>query len=206
MSADDNLFLNLKILAKVQENGRICVKYDGSIRLEAESPLVALKRIWYGDTRQRTIDAIKTIIKQAYTSASILMNNKYTEIYLFKEPPIENCIFEHNKIINTLTLLKTELANANIGIKNLKNSTYKLDAHAISQLELVIYETDDIIDEINKKIHRVHDLFVKKDDNRKYPPSSVIDTDKTRDRSDGEDYFLGPTPLTTNYSDRVKNH
>ena len=57
----DKLFINLKILGKIQKNGRICRSYDGIISLENDNFYQSVKRTLSSDSRKQSIFEINSM-------------------------------------------------------------------------------------------------------------------------------------------------
>lgn len=161
--SDEILLKKLKILSKIPENGRLCVYADDTISLEPDTRYQSFKRSLTGDSRDKTIKIIKTIIKQASQQSTVYMDHKYMDIYLIKNASTETAIHEHNNLIDKLNMLKKEMNSAKKGIHNLKDTTYKEDASIVSELELILHEIESKIEEIESKVDRVHNKYVFKE-------------------------------------------
>ena len=56
----DKLLINLKIISKIQKNGRISRSYDGIISLESDVIYQSIKRFVLNDSRKQAIFEINT--------------------------------------------------------------------------------------------------------------------------------------------------
>jgi len=70
----EDIILQLKILGKIQKNGRICKSPDGQgISIEERSTLLWLQRLWNGDSRADAIERINKIIQNASEKTKDIM-------------------------------------------------------------------------------------------------------------------------------------
>ena len=139
----DKLLVNLRILGKIQKNGRITKSIDGVIYLESDTFYKNLKRMIYNDSRKQSIFEINSIILETSTTLNHLLNNK---IMITKIGDAEYT--HHMEIINLLLL---EVLGAKNGIEKLK-FTYKTDENSISQLDIIILKIDSLIKNTNLKL------------------------------------------------------
>ena len=58
----DKLLINLKIISKIQKNGRISRSYDGIISLESDVIYQSIKRFVCNDSRKQAIFEINSVI------------------------------------------------------------------------------------------------------------------------------------------------
>ncbi len=61
----DRLLLNLRVLARVPENGRVRREAPGYIGLETSSHFLAVKRLFTGDSRKRSVEDIRILIEDS---------------------------------------------------------------------------------------------------------------------------------------------
>ena len=73
----DKLFINLKILSKIQKNGRISRSSDGIIALEHETFYQSLKRFVTSDSRRQSVFEINSIINETIECMSNIVNSKF---------------------------------------------------------------------------------------------------------------------------------
>ena len=143
-SISDKLFINLKILSKIQKNGRISRSSDGIISLEQESFYQSLKRFVTSDSRKQSIFEINSIITETIDTLNSIINSKYMD----KKFNITDEYYKNCENINTIL---NEFKNARIGIINLQ-FTYKSDANVASQLDIIILKMNSAIKDIQHKI------------------------------------------------------
>lgn len=146
----DKLLINLKILSKIEKNGRISRSCDGVITLEQEVFYQSVKRFISSDSRKQSVTEINSIIDEADTTIKSLLNNKTLhQTNQFSEQ------LEYTRICEILSLLKTELDGAKHGIENLK-FTYQNDINTGTQLDMTLLKIKAIQRELN---HRLPELL-----------------------------------------------
>lgn len=141
----DKLLINLKILSKIQKNGRISRSYDGIIGLEKDAMYQPLKRFLSQDSRKQAINEINSIISESITTFHNILNSKYMSTTFFGTD-------EYNKNCENLQLLVSEMDQARIGIENLK-FTYQNDQNISSQLDIVVLKLKTNIKDIHLKLN-----------------------------------------------------
>lgn len=140
----DKLFINLKILSKIQKNGRISRSSDGIIALEHETFYQSLKRFVTSDSRRQSVFEINSIINETIECMSNIVNSKFmNKMYSNTDEYYKNC--------ETLGLLLKELSSAKIGIENLK-FTYSADPNVNSQLDILIIKINSSIKDMQHKL------------------------------------------------------
>ena len=147
----DKLFINLKILSKIQKNGRICRSSNGIIALENETFYQSIKRFMTSDSRQQSVFEINSIINETIECMSNLVNSKYMNKQY-------NTTDEYYKNCEVLHLLLTELSNAKCGIENLK-FTYSSDPNITSQLDILIVKINSSLKDMQHKLDYFHSFL-----------------------------------------------
>lgn len=112
------LFINLKLLGKIQKNDKIRKSKNGLVSIE-NGFMCHLKRFVRSDSRKQTVQEITSILKELEE----LMDT------LTKED---------------LLILKVELEKVKIGIENLK-FTYVSDNSTVSKLEVCLVRIDTLL-------------------------------------------------------------
>lgn len=144
MTVPDKLLINLKILSKIQKNGRIARSYNGMIALESDAMYQSIKRFLSNDSRNQAVFEINSIITECINVITNILNNKYmNKSYSTSDEYIKNC--EH------LQLLMTEMEQARCGIENLK-FTYQGDPNIVSQLDIIILKINTNIKDTTHKL------------------------------------------------------
>ncbi|NBP01190.1 MAG: hypothetical protein EBU90_13835, partial [Proteobacteria bacterium] len=126
----DNLLINLKILSKIQKNGRIARSYDGIISLESDTYIQPVRRFLSSDSRKQAVFEINSIIAESIAALNTILNSKYMNKNFCQYD-------EYAKNCENLQLLMSEMELARMGIQNLK-FTYQNDQNIVSQLDIVI--------------------------------------------------------------------
>ena len=132
----DTILLNLKILGKIEKNGRVSRSQDGIISIEEESHILFLKRMYNGNNRQKSLKEINNIVTSATEKISDLLNSKFLHNEGFNT--------EKNLCLQKVKLLYSELSNCTVGITNLK-TTYQRDPQIISEIDLLLNKIEDIV-------------------------------------------------------------
>lgn len=142
----DKLLINLRILSKIQKNGRITKSIDGIINLEQTTLYKGIKRFLNNDSRRQSVYEINSIIDETQTIFDHLLNNKYINKSYANTS-------DYLKIIESIKLLLKELNDAKNGIENLK-FTYKTDENIVSQIDIVILKINTILKNISHDLEK----------------------------------------------------
>lgn len=141
---DDKLFINLKILGKIQKNGKICRSSNGIIALENENFYLFLKRFVTSDSRKQSLFEINSIINETIRSFENIINSKFmNKMYYNTDDFYKGC--------ENINLILKELRLVKIGISNLQ-FTYKLDVNITSQLDILIIKIESTIKDMEHKL------------------------------------------------------
>ena len=140
----DKLLINLKIISKIQKNGRIARSYDGIISLENDVFYQSIKRFMTSDSRRQAIFEINSVISESIDILHHILNSKYMNKNFFQSDEyIKNC--------ENINLILNELENARHGIDNLK-FTYKNDPNTASQIDILILKINTTIKDVFHKL------------------------------------------------------
>lgn len=141
----DKLLINLKIISKIQKNGRITRSYDGIISLENETFYQSIKRFFSNDSRKQATFEINSVINEAIDILQHILNSKYmNKNFCQSDEYIKNCENTH--------LILTELELAKSGIENLK-FTYQNDQNISSQIDILILKINTALKDFTHKLH-----------------------------------------------------
>lgn len=141
----DKLLINLKILSKIQKNGRIARSYDGMISLESDTYYQPLKRFLSSDSRKQAVFEINSIITECIDAFSNILNSKYmNKMYAQTDEYFKGC--------ENLALLLSELQSAKSGIEHLR-FTYQNDPNVSSQLDIIILKLTTTLRDITQKVN-----------------------------------------------------
>lgn len=148
----DKLLINLRILSKIQKNGRITKSIDGIINIEQTTLYKGIKRFLYNDSRKQSIYEINSLIDETQIMFDYLLNNK------FMNKTSQNTT-DFLKIVESIHLLLKELNDSKNGIENLK-FTYKTDENIVSQIDIIILKINTIIKNVSHDLekHGINDI------------------------------------------------
>jgi hypothetical protein len=152
----DKLLINLKILGKIQKNGRISRSCDGLISLESDTIYQPLKRLFYNDSRKQAIFEINSIVTECIDTLAHIVNSKYlsrqkSPQLLHGVPSKKEDTLEFNKHCEEIYLVMQEMEKARVGIENLK-FTYQNDPNISSQIDIIILKIDTTLRDISNKL------------------------------------------------------
>jgi hypothetical protein len=140
----DNLLINLRIISKIQKNGRISRSYDGIVSLENETFYQSIKRFLSSDSRKQSVFEINSIINETSECINNIINSRYMNKL--------NCnTDEYYKLCEDLELVTIELESSKTGIDNLK-FTYKNDPNISSQIDILILKIQSLLKDSNYKL------------------------------------------------------
>ena len=140
----DKLFINLKILSKIQKNGRITRSSDGIIALENETFYQSIKRFVTSDSRKQAIFEINSIVNETIECLNNIVNSKFmNKMYCDTDEYYKHC--------DNMSLILDQLILAKLGIDNLK-FTYTSDANISSQLDILVIKINSSIKDMNHKL------------------------------------------------------
>jgi hypothetical protein len=142
----DKLLINLRILSKIQKNGRITKSIDGIINLEQMTLYKGIKRFLNNDSRKQSVYEINSIVDETQHIFEHLLNNKYMNKNYSNTT-------DYLKIIESIRLLLKELNDAKQGIENLK-FTYKTDENIVSQIDIIILKINTILKNISHDLEK----------------------------------------------------
>lgn len=141
----DKLLINLKILSKIQKNGRITKSYNGIISLEGSSFYQSFKRFVTNNSRKQAIYEINSIISEAIDTFNTLLNCKYLNRNYSNTD-------EYIRICEDIELLLSEFVNAKNGIDNLY-FTYQNDYNISSQIDIILLKINITTKDITNKLN-----------------------------------------------------
>jgi len=144
MIVPDKLLINLKILSKIQKNGRICRSFDGVISLESATIIQPLRRFLTSDSRKQTVFEINSIVSECSELLHNLTNSKQLNTAL-------SYTEDYRKYCDGIFLLLSEMELARTGIDNLK-FTYGGDHNTVSQLDIISIRLNNLLADYNSKL------------------------------------------------------
>lgn len=163
MSLIDNLIVNLRIISKIQENGKISTVSSGQISLQRDSATTSFWRTITGDSREKTVAFLVQLMDDVTEVTDNILCSKYMIDY---DPTNMYQINERNKRIDQLTNLSRQLQNSKKGVVNLY-TTYKKDATNSSKIEGVIEKIDSQVIKIERSLTMLKEQMDKNSNNNK---------------------------------------
>lgn len=156
----DKLLINLKILSRIEKNGRISRSYSGVISIDSDVFYQSLKRYISHDSRHQSVLEIKSIIDEANIKITSLLENRNLRTGVNAE---------YIRICEILNLLYNELPGVITGLDNLK-FTYKSDVYTESQIEIILINVRSISKNLGLKLP----ILITKIPDGKLPDSFLI--------------------------------
>jgi phosphoglycerate-specific signal transduction histidine kinase len=184
----DKLLINLKIISKIQKNGRIARSFDGIISLENDAFYQSFKRFITNDSRKQAIFEINSVISECIEILNHIINSKYTnKIYYQSNEYAKNC--------ECIDLLLKEIDSAKCGIENLK-FTYQNDPNIVSQIDIVLLKINTIIKDFSQKLtHVQNDQYIYYNSTPQEIPGSF--DNESISKSNGESSFKNNNKLNS---------
>ena len=140
----DKLLINLKIISKIQKNGRIARSYDGIISLENDVFYQSVKRFVSNDSRRQAIFEINSVITECVGILHHILNSKHMNKNFSQSD-------EYIKACENINLILHEMELARCGVENLK-FTYQNDPNIVSQIDIVILKINTTVKDISQKL------------------------------------------------------
>ncbi len=135
----DKLLINMRILGKIQKNGRVSKSHNGVLSLEQDSSLQGVKRYMYSDSRHQTLFEVNSIVSDITNFLESIYNSRYMTIEASKQ--------EHFYItLEDLRMMIAETALVQVGVTNLQ-FTYIKDVNVSTQLDIVLIRLRGVIRE-----------------------------------------------------------
>jgi hypothetical protein len=140
----DKLLINLKIISKIQKNGRIARSFDGIISLENDAFYQSVKRFITNDSRKQAVFEINSVVTECIDILHHITNSKFMhKMYYQTNEYIKNC--------ECIGLLLKEMEYAKCGVDNLK-FTYQNDPNIVSQIDILLLKINTIIKDFSQKL------------------------------------------------------
>lgn len=140
----DKLLINLKIISKIQKNGRIARSYDGIISLENDVFYQSVKRFVSNDSRRQAIFEINSVITECVEILHHILNSKHMNKNFCQSD-------EYIKACENINLILQEMELAKAGVDNLK-FTYQNDPNIVSQIDIIILKINTTLKDISQKL------------------------------------------------------
>jgi hypothetical protein len=149
----NKLLVNLKIISKIEKNGRITRSKNGVINLDYDTITQPVRRYFNGDSRNQTIYELDSIANECITTLTSLLNSKYlTEIH--------RGTTNRRRLYSSINLLITKIKESFTGLENLK-FTYIDDLNVSSQIDIIILKLRETVEDTVEKLSRYDDFELK---------------------------------------------
>lgn len=148
--------VQLKILGKIPEDGKLSTSNGNGISLEQNSIFQGLWRRIRFDSRLESIKAIKDILFDSIDITNNMIQSRFLNIYTLKHNE-DITHFEKEEFDRLFLLLKQysqELKNVIVGIRHLQD-TYKNDADICAKLEVSLDHIKYQIVQIEQKLNEI---------------------------------------------------
>lgn len=126
----DDLLVNLKIISKIPENGRLKLSKNGNVEIQEKHNLQFIQRYINGDSRKKTIENISYIVDSSIDKCNDILNSKYLE---------NNNHSNYVKYNDILNVFHDTFKKCIFGLHNLK-ITYNTDVTSISKIDILIFK------------------------------------------------------------------
>ena len=150
MDIPDKLLINLKIISKIQKNGRIARSNSGLIHLETDTFYKSIKRLINSDSRQQSLLEINSIISESMLLLTSFMNSKNVPNY--NDTHYSPEITRNLENIELLIHLIRESIN---GIMNLQ-FTYSTDTNTSIQIDIILLKIGNILKDANNRLNSLN--------------------------------------------------
>ena len=150
----DNLLINLRIIGRLEENGRVSTTSRTNVSIEKETWGQGVKRLVWKDSRKHAYEAIKANVNAVFEISSQLLDSNYLNdsIADWADTPAEFRRAEREKIYQALKNVSRDLRASIKGISNLSRTTYNNDVNIQEKLQQIIQNIELHVSEIDKKI------------------------------------------------------
>ena len=147
----DDLIINLEILEKVPQGGKVTKsKDDILIQQEGQSLITSLLRSFYGDSRHTTVTALNKLIEHCHEMSQLMMDSHYL---IPKSTPTHHDHQQFKRLISDLTNLSNHLKRSINGIRNLA-VTYKGEAEMVSRLNNIETKINGLVETIEERVEK----------------------------------------------------
>lgn len=155
----DKILLNLKIISKIPNYGRVRRDRNGVITIEASDMFTPFRRYFFSDGRDQSVADIMNIVVSAFSEIrDILREISHLGSCRGKEAQTVDLMF-------TVRALIRELIACKLGVANLRN-TYTDDVKVTAGIDMILDKIDSFLASIKPT---TDELFPVADDPQ-YPP------------------------------------
>jgi len=161
MTSIDFILLNLKIISRISENHEISRSKSNEnghgIILSKRKYYSPLSRLFFGDSRDRVLEDISSIIHMAISKNADIINstpfkkNNNKNININESFIISKLDDEYNECMNNVVSIKNDISNCISGLENLKKK-YILDITVCARISILIEKINNHCIFIDKKL------------------------------------------------------
>lgn len=155
----NKLLVNLKVIGRIEENGRISTTGRNQVSIEADSAFQALWRKLWGDSRERGVEAISSVVGAVIEISTQLLDSAYLSedpAALDDDVPEEYRRATRDKIVVALGNVSKDMHAAVRGISNLLR-TYAADAVMTAKLEQIIGEVENHVQKVDQRLIKLRE-------------------------------------------------
>lgn len=158
MSLLDNIFVNLRVLSKIPEEGRISTTGTGQIKLEDTKTFggwaATGRRKLTGDSRDEAVKVLMQLINDITEISDNIINSLIVPSSNSTQDAINSIglLNDNSKKCHQLNKLCVMLRNAKKGIVNMHRTTYSDDINITAKL-------DEIMDKMDQQNARISEVL-----------------------------------------------
>jgi hypothetical protein len=141
----EEILVNLKVLSQTPRNRKLRMTSNGYFTLEDNNILVPLKRLLFGENREKLVRDLNYLFSGVGALVKLLLSSKFID---------EKDTDESRKVLSQIAAIHRELENCLIGFENLK-ATYEPDKLMVGELEVMMDKVRAQIADIELKLPNV---------------------------------------------------
>ena len=147
----NKLLIDLKVIGRIEENGRVSTTGRHSITLETEGTLQALWRLLSGDSRERAVETVTQVVSGVIDISTQLMESAHLAD---DHDEGEYHRQSREKLLLALQNTSKDMHAAMRGLSNLSR-TYQSDPVMTAKLEQLIGDIEHHVQKIDQRLASV---------------------------------------------------
>lgn len=151
----DNIFINLRVIARIPPKGRICTTSPGQVQLDEKGYSTKMWRTLTRDSRDKSVKLLTGIANDITEISDNIISSLYFSRHYEKDRMSMFQVNENTKKCHQLKKLVRELTNSKPGLKNLLE-TYSKDIPIMSSIEEVEDKFNMQVEKIQKALDRIN--------------------------------------------------
>lgn len=151
----NKLLVDLKVIGRIEENGRVSTTGRHSITLESDSALQALWRMLYGDSRERAVETITQVVSGVIDISASLLESPH--LLDSDEERSDYAAQTREKLVLALHNTSKDMHAAMRGISNLSR-TYQADPVMTAKLEQLIGDIEHHVQKIDQRLAHLREI------------------------------------------------